>query len=189
LKALAELFARRPTLWVWVVSAAFFGTVVYLLASALLSPDLPANLGQPTIKMNSIEGQGERGNQLGWKFVADSSDISTDGETTTYHHVREGIYYLKGKPAYRLTADSVTLDARSQNYTATGDVHIWSVRPQDVSEVHTQNMSWNNALQMLSCPTQVHVKYKGFDMVSSHLELNLLTGSSTLGATTVRSGR
>lgn len=183
---LTEIFRKRPGLWVGIISFALFGTVAYFLVTALLTPDQPGGFGQPQIQMHQIVGQGQRGNKLGWRFVADSSDISTDGQMTTYHHVRQAAYYLNGKPAYELTADQVSLDLRSQNYTATGKVHVWSVRPHDLSDLRSDYVVWNNPLQMLSCPGEVHVKYKGFDMVTSRLEANLLNGTSSLGATSIR---
>jgi hypothetical protein len=175
-------------LWVGAGAAVFLATIVYFLVSALLMPDAPSTFGQPQIQMHHIVGQGERGNQLGWRFAADSSDISTDGSVTTYHHVRRGTYYLKGKPAYMLTANEVTLDMRSQNYTGTGAVHVWSVRPRDISDLKTDHVQWSNPLQILTCTGQVRVKYKGYDMVTSRLQANFLTGDSSLGATSIQSG-
>jgi hypothetical protein len=188
-KAIADFVTRRPALVVWMAGLAFLGTIVYFLATALLTPDAPAMFGQQQIKMNRVQAQGQRGTQLGWKFAADSSDTSTDGMVTTYHHVRQGVYYLKGKPAYKLTADEVTLDMRTQNYSGTGKVHVWSVRPRDLSDLRTDNLMWNNPLQTLTCPSEVHVKYKGFDLVTSHLQANLLSGLSSLGTTAIHGNR
>jgi len=185
-KALFEAAGRRPALVMWTVGGLLAAVLVYYLVSALLMPDNPADFGQPQITMSNVKGQGERGNQLGWRFVADSSQTSTDGMVTTYHHVREGVYYLKGKPAYRITADQVTVDLRSMNYTGAGSVHVWSVLPRDLSDLRTDNISWNNPLQTLICPTEVRVKYKGYDIVTSHLQANLATGSSTLGSTSIK---
>ena len=186
MRKLVDVVSQRPGVVAWTVGLLFAGAIAYYLVSALLMPDAPASFGQPQITMNKVEGQGERGTQLGWKFVADSSETSPDGMVTTYHHVREGTYYLKGKPAYKLTADEVTLDLRSMNYTGSGSVHVWSVRPRDLSDMRTENVAWNNPLQMLTCPTSVRVKYKGYDMVTSHLQANLLSGSSTLGSTSIK---
>jgi hypothetical protein len=186
MKSLAQAFAQRPGLWVGVISFVLFGAVAYFLITALLTPEQPATIAQPQIQMHQIVGQGERGTQLGWRFVADSSDLSTDGQVTTYHNVRQGIYYLKGKPAYVLTADEVTLDMRSQNYVASGAVHVRSVRPRDLSNLRTENVFWNNPLQTLTCPAQVRVHYKGIDFVTSHLQVNFVSGMSTLGTTSIR---
>jgi hypothetical protein len=185
-KALFDAASRRPALVAWAVGGLVAAVLVYYLVSALLMPDAPADLGQPQITMSNVKGQGERGNELGWRFVADSSQTSTDGMVTTYHHVRNGVYYLKGKPAYKITADQVTVDLRSMNYTGAGSVHVWSVLPRDLSDLWTDNLSWNNPMQTLICPTEVRVKYKGFDIVTSRLQANLMTGSSTLGSTSIK---
>jgi hypothetical protein len=185
-KALLEAAGRRPALVAWTIGGLVAAVLIYYLVSALLMPDTPADLGQPQITMSNVKGQGERGTQLGWRFVADSSQTSTDGLVTTYRHVREGVYYLKGKPAYRITADEVTVDLRSMNYTGAGSVHVWSVLRRDLSDLRTENLSWNNPMQTLICPTEVRVKYKGYDIVTSHLQANLMTGSSTLGSTSIK---
>jgi len=189
MRAISEFVTRRPALVVWLVLAVLACFAVYFLVTALLMPDAPAIFGQAQIKLHKVEGQGERGTHLGWKFAADSADTSTDGLMTTYHHVRRGVYYLKGKPAYKLTAGEVTLDMRSQSYTGSGNVHVWSVRPRDLSDVRTENIIWNNPAQTLTCPTEVHVKYKGFNMVTSHLQANLVNGTSSLGATSINGTR
>lgn len=185
-KQLARSFAERPGLWIGIGVVAAFAAVVYFLASALMTPDQPTTAGESQIQMHQIVGQGERGTELGWKFIAGSSELSTDGQETTYHDVRRGIYYLSGKPAYELTAKQVTLDMRSQNYTASGSVHVWSVRARELSDLKTEDVLWNNPLQMLTCPGVVRVKYKGLDLVTSHLQANFVNGTSSLGTTSIR---
>ena len=112
MKALVELVNRRPTVVAWTIGLVIVGTLAYYLISALHMPDSPADLGQPQITMSKVQGQGEHGTQLGWRFVADSSQTSTDGMLTTYRHIHDGTYYLKGKPAYKITADQVVVDLR-----------------------------------------------------------------------------
>lgn len=188
MRALYRSLSERPGLLVGGFVIALVLVAGYFLVTALLTPDLTNPAGQQQIQMHQIIGQGERGTQLGWRFVADSSELSTDGQVTTYHGVRRGTYYLKGKPAYELTADQVTLDMRSQNYTATGAVHVWSVRPRDLSNLVTQTVLWNNPLQTLTCPSQVRVRYKGYNFVTTRLQSNFQTGLSSLGTTSIQHG-
>ncbi|MDQ6780078.1 MAG: hypothetical protein M3Z37_02850 [Candidatus Eremiobacteraeota bacterium] len=178
---------RRPGVWMGAGALLFFGAVAYFLISALLTPDIHTSAGQSQLQMNHVVGQGEHGMQVGWRFQADRSEISPDGTVTTYHHVHGGTYYIDGKPAYKITAGSVTLDMRTQNYTGYDGVHIWSVRPHDISDLRTQTLSWNNPLQLLTCPGPVHVKYKGYAMTTAHLTANFLTGDSSLGPTSIHS--
>jgi len=187
MKALVELVNRRPTVVAWTIGLVIVGTLAYYLISALLMPDSPADLGQPQITMSKVQGQGEHGTQLGWRFVADSSQTSTDGMLTTYRHIHDGTYYLKGKPAYKITADQVVVDLRSMNYTASGAVHVWSVLPRDLSDLRTEDLSWNNPLQTLICPSQVHARYKGYEIETARLQVNLLSGISSLGSTSIKS--
>jgi hypothetical protein len=178
---------RMPGVWIGAGTTAFFGVIAYLLISALLTPDAQTGGGQTQLQMSHVLGQGQRGTQLGWRFNADSSDISTDGLVTTYHHIRGGTYYVNGKPAYKITAGSVTLDMRTQNYTGYGGVHVWSIRPRDIQDLRTETVSWNNPLQLLTCPNTVHIRYKGYAMTTAHLTANFLTGNSSLGTTSIHS--
>jgi len=178
-------FLRKPSVWIGGAALAFFAVIAYLLISALMTPDIQDNGGQTQLQMNHIVGQGEHGTQVGWRFQADRSDISPDGLVTTYHHVHGGTYYINGKPAFKITAGSLTLDMRTQNYTAFGGVHIWSVRANDLEDLKTATLSWNNPLQLLTCPGVVHLKYKGYGMTTAHLTANFLTGSSSLGSTSI----
>ncbi|HLJ83747.1 MAG TPA: hypothetical protein VKT51_06220, partial [Candidatus Eremiobacteraceae bacterium] len=159
--------------------------IAYFLISALLTPDNAGGGNQQQLEMSRIVGQGARGNQVGWRFSADSSDISTDGMVTTYHHVRNATYFLHGAPAFKLTASNLTLDLRTQNYTGYGGVHIWSVRKNDLEDIKTTTVAWNNPLQLLTCPEPVHVRYKGYEMTSARLTWNFLTGESSLGQTSI----
>lgn len=179
---------RKPSVWIGAATVAFFGMLLYFLLSALLSPDTTTSSGQSQVEMRKVVTQGERGTQLGWRFIADRSEISTDGSVTTYHNVTNGTYYKNGKPAYHMTAGQLTLDTRTQNYTGWGGVHVWSVKTHDLEDIKTLTLSWNNPLQTLVCPTTVRVKYKGYALVTSHLTANLQTGTSTLGSTSVRGG-
>ncbi len=187
MKRLRDSVSERPGLWVGGLSVAIAAVALYFLISALAMPEPAAPPGQPQIHMQGIVGQGERGTHVGWRFVADSSELSPDGEQTVYHHVRRAIYYLHGKPAYEMTADEVTVDLRSQNYSASGHVHVWSVRPRGVSDFRTDDVLWSNPLQLLTCPGPVKVVYRGIALSTSHLQVNLQNGTSSLGATVIHS--
>jgi len=185
-KAIGRSLSERPGVWVGGFVIALFAIAGILLLTAFLTPDMKTTMGQPQIQMHQIVGQGERGTQLGWRFEADSSELSTDGQLTTYHGVRKGTYYLNGKPAYELTANQVTLDMRSENYTASGSVHVWSVRKSDLSDLKTETVLWNNPLQTLTCPSKVRVRYKGYNFATTRLQSNFTTGSTSLGTTSIQ---
>lgn len=158
--------------------------VLYYLITGLLTPDTPPSGAQSKIVLHEVVGQGEHGTKLGWRFVADSTELSSDGSTTVYHHVRTGTYYRDERPAYNLTADEIVLDNRSLSYSGKG-VHIWAVGKTALKDLKSADVLWNNSSQALLCPSTVRVNYKGSTLVTSSLTANFITGATVLGKTQI----
>jgi len=158
--------------------------VTYLLVTGLLTPSAPTGTMDSQMVMHGIAAQGEHG-RSGWKFEANSSEISSDGYTTTYHGVHNATYFRDGKPAYRLSAAVVTVDTRNQNYSATGGVHVWSTSQTLPEELETDNAFWEQADQTLICTSPTRFVYHGTTLHTSNLNVNMDTGASQLGVTTI----
>jgi len=181
----------RPTWRFWLVGAGVLalGGYLYLFISAILAPSMPPMIGANTVVMKSLRVVGQHGRQLGWSFTADSSDTALDGAYTTYHNVRDGTYYEKGKPAYHISAKTITLDTRSQNYTATGAVHIWAVVGVQPREIKADELTWNQGLQMLTSPTNMTLHYEGSTYNGSNLVVNFRDGTIHTGPSAVTYGK
>ncbi len=177
----------RPTwrTWLGIAGALVAGTYIYLFVSAILSPSLPPLTGANQVSMQTLNVQGQRGPKLGWAFGADSAQTSTDGGQTTYNGVHNATYYEKGKPAYRLSADSVTLDTRSQNYSATGNVHVWALTGDQPRDIRAQDVDWNQPLQTLTCPGPVTIVFKTSHFVGNDISVDFHDGSIRTGPSTV----
>ena len=175
---------RRWQTWGWILVGTTAAYVVYLLVSGLLTPAAPIMAGDNQMIMRNIVAEGSHGTS-GWKFVADSSEISPDGYTTTYHGVRDAAFYRDGKPAYRLQADSVVVDSRNQNYAATGGVHVWSTAKTLPDDLRTDNAYWDQASQTLSCSSATRFVYHGTTLNTTHMTVNMQTGAAQLGDTSV----
>jgi hypothetical protein len=171
--------------WLIGIGVLAIGAYLYLFISAILSPELPPVVGGTSVVMRTLHVQGERGSKLGWTFSADSSETSVDGSVTTYHNVRDGTYFEQGKPAYHLTAADVMLDARSQNYSATGGVHIWAVIGIQPRDIKADAVTWNQPLQTLTCPGSVKVLYHGSRFNGSNVSVNFRDGSIRTGVSAV----
>ncbi len=171
-----------------VAAIGFFGAIGYYLISALIMPDTaPQVQQQNTILVRDVKGQAVGGGHSSWQFEAATSEASTDGATVTYHDAR-ATYLLRGKPAYRLVAAQVILDSRTQNYTATKGVHVWSVGGPETQTFRTEQLVWNNSTQTLICPSPVKLQYHGVGLVTKHMNMNLTSGVLTLGASTTDIG-
>jgi LPS export ABC transporter protein LptC len=173
----------RPAWHYWVAGAAVFvvGGYLYLFISAILAPPLPPITNADTVIMRALRVVGEHGAKLGWSFTADSSETAVDGGFTTYHNVHDGTYFEHGKPAYHISAKQIVLDTRSQNYSATGSVHIWAVTGAQPRDIRSESMMWNQPLQTLSCPEQVTVHYTGSQFTGTDVYINFRDGSIHTG--------
>jgi hypothetical protein len=175
---------RRWQTWIWIAGIASAMYLAYLLISGLLTPAAPTTATDSEMVMRGIVSRGQHGDS-GWRFVADSSEISPDGYTTTYHGVRDATFLRSGKPVYRLTAGIVTVDARNENYSASGDVHVWSNSPTLPDDLQTEDAYWDQAGQTLTCPTQTRFVYHGTVMRTTHMTVDLDSGASQLGDTSI----
>jgi LPS export ABC transporter protein LptC len=177
--------SRQPwRIAAWVAGASAVGYVIYLLVSGLLTPPLPPAPNGNQMVMRGIESEGRHGKTY-WHFAADSSEISPDGYTTTYHNVHDATYYRDGKATYKMTASVVTVDSRNQNYSASGGVHIWSVLPGRTEDFRTEDAFWNDAAQLLTCSTPTRVVYRGSAMHTSGMTVDLRTGAAQMGITSI----
>ncbi|MBC5823856.1 MAG: LPS export ABC transporter periplasmic protein LptC [Candidatus Eremiobacteraeota bacterium] len=162
------------------------GLLAYVLISGLLAPDLPATPVQNQITMRGVVGQGQSGGRVGWKFSADSSDVSPDGSLLTYHRVR-ATYYRGTRPVYVLTASQLVLDMRNQNYTASGGVRVRTASPDaKLQSLATDEVLWSNAVATLTCPATVEMRYGGSGLQTSRLAVNFNSGQTTFGKTALK---
>lgn len=175
---------RRWQTWAVIFLWVAVAYVSYLLVTGLLTPAAPITSADNGMLMRGITAQGEHGHS-GWKFEADSSEISEDGYTTTYRGVHNATYFRDGRPAYRLTAGVVTVDSRNQNYSASGGVHVRSTSPTMPEDLQTDSAYWQQAEQTLTCATPTRFIYHGTTLHTTNMTVNMETGASRLGNTTI----
>ena len=175
---------RRWQTWIWVAGGVAAAYLVYLLVAGLLTPPAPYGPAGNNMVMHDIVSAGGHGDS-GWKFEAQSSEISPDGFTTTYNKVRNATFYRKGKPAYHLQADTVTVDSRNQNYSANGSVHVWSTDKALPEDLRTDDAYWNQTAQTLTCPADTTFVYHGSNLKTTRLTVNLQSGAAQLGDTAI----
>ena len=180
-------FAPALRRWqTWVVTFIWICVlyVAYLLVTGLLTPAAPSGTMDSQMVMRGIAAEGEHGHS-GWKFKADSSEISSDGYSTTYHGVHDATFFRDGRPAYQLSAAVVTVDSRNQNYSATGGVHVRSTSETLPEDLVTDNAYWEQGDQTLICTSPTRFVYHGTTLHTSNMTVHMDTGASQLGVTTI----
>jgi hypothetical protein len=89
-----------------------------------------------------------------WTFDYTKAQMSPDGILATLDGVKHGLLYKKGKPYLSISAQHVSLNTQTFDFTATGDVHVQALNPKDgvPKSFDSDLVQWVNATKMLQLP-------------------------------------
>jgi hypothetical protein len=93
-----------------------------------------------------------------WTFDYDHAKLSPDGTSGSVDGVRNGIVFRKGKPYLRISAEHITLDISSLNFTAIGRVHVERIDDRQGRAFDTDLVTWTNDAKLLHMthPAYIH---------------------------------
>ena len=143
----------------WVVGAVL---VLWLVVGIILAGNEPGVVppGSSPIVLHGGRVTGNRVSTRSWTFEYKTAQTSPDGTFATIDGVKNGVLYRKGKPYLTLSAQHVTLNTQTFDFTAIGDVHVTSVNPKDgiPKAFDTDLVQWTNTDKILALnhPTLVH---------------------------------
>lgn len=160
-----------------VVFAIYVTLGIVFAGSGGTIPIPPANV---PIQMYGARIANNRINTKAWSFDYAHAQLSPDATTGTVEGIRNGIVFKKGKPDLRISAEKITLDTQTLDFTAIGKVHVEKIDDPQHRSFDTDLVTWtNNAkLMRLDHPAFVHsgnqtLKLEGvtvdFDAESFHL--------------------
>lgn len=140
----------------------------------------------PSSQQVTLHGGEVRGNRIStrsWSFDYKSAQMSPDGTVASVDGVRNGILYKNGKPYLSMSAEHVSVNTQSFDFTATGDVHITWLHPKDgVSKsFDTDLVQWTNATKMLELTHTSYFRTGNDTLKVASIEVNFTTGSIKLG--------
>ena len=132
-----------------VVGALVVWTIVGIVRAGRDMPPLP-----PSSQSLTLHGGHVRGNRIStrsWSFDYKSAQMSPDGTLATVDGVRNGVLYKKGKPYLSISAQHVSVNTQTFDFTAVGDVHVGYLHPKDgvPKSFDTDLVQWTNATKML----------------------------------------
>ncbi|MEO6914088.1 MAG: hypothetical protein ABI182_08730, partial [Candidatus Baltobacteraceae bacterium] len=129
------------------IAAAIFLTVGVILAGR----DLPPPPGQQPIILKGGNVSAHRMKSRAWSFTYDRAQTSADGTIANIDGVRSGVLYKDGKPYLSITAQHITVNTQTFDFTATGDVHIEYIgdKGKHRRSFDTDLVVWANALRQL----------------------------------------
>jgi hypothetical protein len=157
---LKQAFNLRAWGWRQYAIAAGVVFLVYVALGIVFAgggsvPVPPANV---PIEMYGATITNHRVNTPAWSFDYDRAHLSPDATTGTVEGVRNGIIFKKGKPNLRISAEKITLDTQTLDFTAIGKVHVEKIDDPQHRSFDTDLVTWtNNAkLMRLDHPAYVH---------------------------------
>ena len=93
-----------------------------------------------------------------WSFDYDSAQLSPDGMNGSVEGIHDGVVFKKGKPYLRISAQRITLDMNSLDFTAVGKVHVELIHDKAHRSFDTDLVTWTNDAKLLHMdhPAYVH---------------------------------
>ncbi len=158
--------------------------VGWLIAGIILAgrgtPPIP--IPQNGITLQGGHVQGNRISTKSWSFDYKSAQLSPDGTTGTVDGVRNGIVLKKGKPYLRVSAEQITIDTQSLNFTAVGKVHVEVIHDPQKRSFDTDLVVWTNGAKMLRMDHPSYLHSGSQTLKLSSVIINFQTNTIHLGA-------
>jgi hypothetical protein len=148
---LKTAFNVRAWGWKQYLTAAAAAFAIYVTLGVIFAgggsiPTPPANV---PIQMYGATIANNRINTKAWSFDYDHAQLSPDASTGTVEGIRNGIVFKKGKPSLKISAEKITLDTQSLDFTAIGKVHVEKIDDPQHRSFDTDLVTWtNNAKEM-----------------------------------------
>jgi hypothetical protein len=149
---LKKTFNVRAWRWKEYVIAAGVIFAIYVTLGIVFAgsggsiPVPPANV---PIQMYGATIANNRINTKAWSFDYDHAQLSPDASTGTVEGIRNGIVFKKGKPDLKISAEKITLDTQSLDFTAIGKVHVEKIDDKQKRSFDTDLVTWTNNAKLM----------------------------------------
>jgi len=172
-----------------VLVLAGFAAGVWLAVGVFLSGrdeiNPPPN-GTPAV-FNGGHAVGQRVDFRSWSADYDKLITNADQTVLDLQGVHNGIIFKNGKPYLRVRAAHMTINTLTRDFSATGPIHVETVRSNPRRTFDTTAATWSDATQHLSLPRRIEIHsgaraplYVGsmdFDLRNGQLELHHVHGA------------
>lgn len=93
-----------------------------------------------------------------WSFDYDSAVFSPDDTSGSLEGIRHGIVYRKGKPYLAISAEHVSVNLQSLDFSAIGKVHVERIHSPQNYSFDTDLVVWTNNAKLLRLdhPSYLH---------------------------------
>ncbi|MHB8178722.1 MAG: hypothetical protein ACYDA5_05450 [Vulcanimicrobiaceae bacterium] len=113
-----------------------------------------------------------------WSFDYRSAQLSPDGTTGTINHIRNGIIFKHGKPYLKISAEHISLNTNTLNFTATGRVHVQRIgKKGTIRSFDTDLVVWTNGAKLLELDHPSYVRTGHQVLRVARITVNFATDS------------
>jgi hypothetical protein len=157
---------------------AWVGFEIGRAGNEIAVPRMPAN---DVLVGGAIHGK--RIDRRAWSLEFDTASVSPDGSQATIAHVREGRIHRPGKPDVTMTADGVTVNRVSNDFTVTGPVTF--VEPEAGGRIRrftTVGAHYAGATRVLLLDHTATITEGTTKVVVSNAKVNFRTGDVSVGS-------
>ncbi|HUN29114.1 MAG TPA: hypothetical protein VMV65_04880 [Alphaproteobacteria bacterium] len=145
---------KRRIKWRLIAAIAGGAIAIWIITEVILAgigtPPLPSD--QIGITLRGGHVQGSRIVTKAWSFDYRDAQLSPDGATGTVDGVHDGVVFKHGKPYLKITAERISIDTMSLNFTAIGKVTVVMIGDPLKRSFDTDLVEWTNATKLLLMP-------------------------------------
>lgn len=166
------------TFWI-VLGVAVFGI---LGEGAILSGrDLPPLPGQKPVILGKGGVTAHKMSTKSWQLFYDRAQTSPDGSVAEIENIHDGVFYRQGKPYVKIAAKHVSVNTLSDDFTATGDVHVTQIMSGTTRTFDTDLIVWTNASKQLTLSHPSLITTGDAKMTVQSATFNVQNGQIHLG--------
>lgn len=167
---------RRKYPWKHIAWIAGTALAVWVIAGIVL-----AGRGMPTIPSASqsidLTGGRVRGNKIStksWSFDYEHAVLSPDGTVGTVDGVRNGVVFRKGKPFVRISAEHISINTSTLDFTAVGKVHAQLINDPLKRSFDTDLVIWTNNAKNLRMdhPSYLHTENQTLKLAHTYVDFD-----------------
>jgi lipopolysaccharide export system protein LptC len=125
---------------------------------------------------------GKRVDGRSWSLNYDTATLSPDGSQTTIPHVRSGRIRAAGKPDVVFTADDVTANSATNDFSVHGEIDLsQQMGPGHLRTLKTVGAQYAGATHTLTLENPVTLTDGPVTITVAHATVDFRTGATTLG--------
>lgn len=171
--------------WKLVATISGAAVLVWLVVGLILAGREPPPIPPGTLPLTLHGGRvtGNRMSTKSWMFEYNRAQMSPDGALATIDGVRKGVLYKDGKPYLSVTAEHVSVNTQTFDFTALGDVHVVQLQTGSGAprSFDTDFVQWVNVAKLLTLPHPSVMRNGSDTLRVASIEVNFNTGEMRFG--------